>query len=72
MQSKKQSFTESLYNVAVGYLISLISLFIIFPIMGIESNAGKNIIITFYFTVISILRSYFLRRYFNKKIENKK
>jgi hypothetical protein len=72
MQSKKQSFTESLYNVAVGYLISLISLFIIFPIMGIESNAGKNIIITFYFTVISIVRSYFLRRYFNKKIENKK
>lgn len=67
MQSKRQSFIESLTNLAVGYTISLISLFVIFPIMGIESSAGKNIIITLYFTIISLLRSYVIRRYFNKK-----
>lgn len=67
MQTKRQSFVESLINVLIGYIISLLSLFIIFPILGIESNPGKNIIITLYFTLISIGRSYFLRRYFNQK-----
>lgn len=67
MQTKKQSFIESLTNVAVGYIISLISLFVIFPILGIESSTGKNLIITMYFTIISIVRSYILRRFFNQK-----
>jgi len=67
MQTKKQSFMESLANVAIGYLISLISLFVIFPLLRIESSTGKNLIITLYFTLISISRSYILRRYFNKQ-----
>ena len=66
-QTKKQSLIESLTNTLVGYFISLISLFIIFPILGIESSTGKNLLITLYFTIISILRSYILRRYFNNK-----
>lgn len=70
MQTKKQSIAESLANVAIGYLISLASLFLIFPLIGIESNANKNITISIYFTVISILRSYALRRFFNKKHKN--
>ena len=68
-QTKKQSMYEALVNVAVGYIISLISLSIILPLMGIETTASKNIQITLYFTVISIVRSYTLRRYFNKKTE---
>lgn len=67
MQTKKQSLQESLTNVAVGYAISLLSLSIILPLMGVESSNGKNLLITFYFTLISILRSYLLRRYFNGK-----
>ncbi len=66
-QTKKQSLFESTLNVTVGYLISLLSLFIIFPVLGIESSPGKNISISLYFTVISITRSYLLRRFFNKK-----
>ena len=58
MQTKKQSFIESLTNVAIGYLISLLSLFIIFPILGIESSTGKNLIITLYFTLITLYGSY--------------
>lgn len=67
MQTKRQSFIESLTNVAVGYSISLLSLFIIFPLLGIESSTPKNLLITLYFTVLSIVRSYVLRRFFNKK-----
>ena len=67
IQTKKQSLLESLLNVAIGYLISLASLFILFPMIGIESTPSKNIFITLYFTVISIFRSYIVRRYFNNK-----
>ena len=67
MQSKKQSLLEAITNTSIGFIISLGATFLIFPIVGIESNAGKNIIITIFFTVISILRGYLLRRLFNKK-----
>jgi hypothetical protein len=67
MQTKKQSLLESILNVTIGYLISLASLFLIFPIIGIDSSPGKNITISIYFTVISLIRSYLLRRFFNYK-----
>lgn len=67
MQTKKQSFLESLVNVTVGFSITIISLHIIFPLLGIENHSGKNTLITIYLTILSILRNYFLRRYFNRK-----
>ena len=67
MQTKKQSIIETITSILIGYIISLVSLFIIFPILGIESNSGKNMIISFYFTAISLIRGYYVRRYFNKK-----
>jgi len=67
MQSKKQSFNESVYNVAIGYIVALVSQILIFPIVGVESTIDQNIKIGFYFTAISLIRSYFIRRFFNKK-----
>ena len=67
MQTKKQSLLESLANVTIGFLITIISLHLIFPILGIENHSGKNTILTIYLTILSILRNYLLRRYFNKK-----
>ncbi len=66
MQTKKQSFTEALSNTAVGFIISYISTFLIFPLVGFESSPSNNLIITIYFTIISIIRSYVIRRWFNK------
>lgn len=68
MQTKKQSLKESLTNTAIGFIISYISTFLIFPLVGFESNPGKNLIITIYFTIISIARGYVIRRWFNKKL----
>jgi hypothetical protein len=67
MQTKKQSFLESITNTAVGFGISLAATFLIFPVVGVESTGAKNVVITIFFTVVSITRSYFLRRYFNSK-----
>ncbi len=66
-QSKKQSFMESLSNTAVGFVVSFVSTFLIFPIAGLESTTGKNLLITLYFTAVSIARGYVLRRFFNNK-----
>ncbi len=67
MQTKKHSLIEAITNTAIGFVISFASTFLIFPVMGIKTSIGGNLIITIYFTVISIIRSYVVRRWFNKK-----
>lgn len=67
MQTKKQSLFESLTNTLVGFVISYGSTFVIFPLMGFNSSASKNIIITLFFTAVSVIRGYVIRRLFNKK-----
>ena len=71
MQTKKQSLIESITNTVVGFIISYASTFLIFPLVGIESSASKNIVITLFFTVVSIFRGFLIRRYFNKKHTSK-
>jgi len=66
MQSKKQSLFESISNVLIGYFVALISQLIVFPFFDIEVKLQDNIMIGFWFTVISIVRSYLLRRFFNR------
>jgi ribosomal protein S27E len=67
MQTKKQSFFESLTNTAIGFIVSYASTFLIFPLVGMQTSASTNLLITIYFTIISILRGYVIRRWFNKK-----
>jgi hypothetical protein len=66
MQSKKRSLAESLTNVAVGCVVALGSQYAIFPMFGLECTFGEHLWITFYFTLISIARSYVLRRWFTR------
>ena len=68
MQTKKHSLIEACSNTAIGFVISYASTFIIFPIVGIASSSTKNLVITLFFTVISIIRGYLVRRFFNGKI----
>lgn len=64
-QTKKQSFIESIANTFVGFIISLSATFFIFPLVNIASTPSKNFAITVFFTFISIVRGYVIRRYFN-------
>jgi hypothetical protein len=70
MQSKFQSFIEILINILIGYSISLGSQLLIFPLFNINIPIQDNLLIGLYFTLISLARSYVLRRYFNKKVSN--
>ena len=65
-QSKKHSLLESIMNVAVGYGIAILSQIAIFPLFGIDIPLRDNLLIGLFFTVISIVRSYALRRVFNR------
>ncbi|WP_332404515.1 hypothetical protein [Vibrio metschnikovii] len=68
MQSKKHSFIESVTNVLVGYWVSVLSQLLIFPLFGVHLRIEENLLISFYFTLISIGRSYSIRRLFNRKL----
>ncbi len=70
MQSKKNSLIESFTNVMVGYGIAIVSQLIIFPIFDIHITLSENFLIGLWFTIISIIRSYIIRRWFNNRIIN--
>ncbi len=71
MQTKKQSLIESIVNVLIGFIISITATFIIFPLVGIHSTPLQNVTSTIGFTIVSLIRQYIIRRYFNNK-ENEK
>jgi len=64
-QTKRQSLFESMVNVSIGFTISLVATFVVFPLFDVVSTPSKNVGITIFYTVISVVRSYLVRRYFN-------
>ena len=67
MQTKLDSLTEAVINTFIGFVIAFISQLVFFPIVGIDVTLGQNLILTVLFTLVSIVRTYIIRRYFNKK-----
>ena len=70
MQTKTHSILESVCNVIIGYVIAVISQIIIFPFFNIHVSLSNNLLIAIWFTMISICRSYIIRRYFTRRTEN--
>lgn len=64
-QRKWVSLAESLLNVAIGYGVAVLTQIVVFPWFGIEVDLSTNLGIGAVFTVVSILRSYWVRRFFN-------
>lgn len=65
MQTKLYSLLESVANILIGSIVALLSQLVIFPLFSIHISIQANIEITLWFTLISIIRSYFVRRGFN-------
>lgn len=59
------SFVESIANVAIGYGVAIAAQVAIFPVFGIRVSFTENLLIGAFFTVVSIARSYAVRRLFN-------
>ncbi len=64
-QTRIQSLIESWTNVLVGWIVGLTSQVLLFPLFGIHSSFKTNLWLSLWFTLISIARSYALRRYYN-------
>lgn len=65
-QTVKGSIAEAWANIAVGFAINYAANLIILPLFGFTSlSPGKNFVIGLLYTVISLARSFVLRRWFN-------
>ena len=63
-QSRAMSLVESIVNVIVGYGVAVATQVLIFPSFGAHVTLAQNLKISAAFTLISICRSFTLRRVF--------
>ena len=67
MQTKKQSLIESLTSTTIGIIIGVVLNLTILPIFGYPVSLSDSLWISVIFTIVSIIRSYAIRRFFNYK-----
>ena len=65
MQSRRMSLIEAATNVVVGYGVAVLAQIAVFPLFGIHASLPDNLLIGLVFTIVSLARSYALRRVFN-------
>jgi hypothetical protein len=65
-QSHRMSLIEATANVAVGYALAVATQIVVFPWFGLHPSLGENLGLGALFTAISLLRSYALRRLFER------
>ena len=63
-QSRTMSLVESVANVVVGYGIAVAAQMLLFPVFGMHMTLVQNLKLAGAFTIISICRSFALRRLF--------
>ena len=63
-QSRLMSAVESVTNVAVGFGVAVATQALVFPLFGIRASMGQHLAIGALFTIVSVIRSYALRRFF--------
>ncbi|MBY4895328.1 hypothetical protein KUL25_21415 [Rhodobacteraceae bacterium N5(2021)] len=63
-QSRLMSLIEAITNVIVGYGVAVVTQILIFPIFGLQTTLGQNLAMGGIFTIVSLFRSFALRRLF--------
>ncbi|MBO6885406.1 MAG: hypothetical protein JJ869_17775 [Marivita sp.] len=63
-QSRLMSLIEAITNVIVGYGVAVVTQILIFPIFGLQTTLGQNLAMGGVFTIVSLFRSFALRRLF--------
>jgi len=65
-QTRVQSAVESVTNVIIGYSVNMLANFAVFPLFGWSISLEQNLMVGVIYTVISLVRSYLLRRFYNR------
>ena len=67
-QTRLGSLIEVLFNIAIGFGINWFANLWILPLYGFAVTGGQAFSMGLIFTVISVARSYIVRRYFNARL----
>ena len=62
------SLIESLTNVAIGMVVSFFGQIVVSHWYNLPLNFAQNMQIVLFFTVLSVARSYCIRRWYNRKV----
>ena len=63
-QSRRMSLVEAIANVVVGYGLAVLTQILVFPLFGLRTTLSEHLAIGGVFTIVSLGRSYPLRRTF--------
>jgi len=63
-QSRTMSLVEAIANLIVGYGVAVVTQMLVFPMLGLQATLSQNLKLGLIFTVVSIARSFTLRRVF--------
>ena len=69
-QTRLGSLIEVCINIAIGFSINWIANMYIMPLYGFQITGGQAFSMGLIFTVISVVRSYVIRRWFNTMLHN--
>ena len=70
-QTKLGSFIEAWVNVFIGFWINFAANLVILPLFGFEGlTLATNFYIGLAYTVVSVARSYVIRRWFNARLHS--
>jgi hypothetical protein len=67
-QTRLGSFIEAIINIVIGFGINFTANMFIFLLFGFHITPGANFVLGMIYTVISVVRSYAVRRWFNARL----
>ena len=65
-QSRRMSALEAVASTAIGYIVAVATQFVVFPVFGLTVGVLEHVGMALAFTVVSVARSYFVRRLFDR------
>lgn len=68
-QTRLGSLIEVSINIFIGFWINFVANLVILPMFGFNVSISDNFLIGFLYTFVSVARSYIVRRWFEKKIQ---
>lgn len=63
-QPRVMSLVEAITNVVVGYGVAVVAQILVFPVFGLQATLAQNLKMGGIFALISMSRSFVLRRLF--------
>lgn len=64
-QSRIQSAIETVIQTAIGFVVACATQIVVFPWFGLKTTFYDDLAIAAIFTAVSLIRGYFVRRFFN-------